>query len=62
MARHAFVAGLQLTSAIAAVVAAAIAVVAAVALRRPVTARPPTHRRRTDVAGAARAPGVTCAG
>jgi MFS transporter, DHA2 family, multidrug resistance protein len=38
VARHAFVAGLHLTSAIAAVVAAAIAVVAAVALRRPVAA------------------------
>jgi MFS transporter, DHA2 family, multidrug resistance protein len=61
VARHAFVAGLQLTSAIAAVVAAAIAVVAAVALRRPVTPAS-TADDELDVAGDDPGDRVTCAG
>jgi DHA2 family multidrug resistance protein-like MFS transporter len=61
VARRAFVAGLQLTSAIAAVVAAAIAVVAAVALRRPVTPATTADDER-DVAGDDPGDRVTCAG
>ena len=60
VARHAFVAGLHLTSAIAAVVAAAIAVVAAVALRRPVAAAT-TADEELEVAEGAPVDCVTCA-
>jgi DHA2 family multidrug resistance protein-like MFS transporter len=60
VARHAFVAGLQLTSGIAAVVAAAIAVLAAVALRRPAAAG--TADEELDVAADSPGDCVTCAG
>jgi DHA2 family multidrug resistance protein-like MFS transporter len=66
VARHAFLAGLHLTSAIAAVVAAALAVLAAAALRRPVpastTAADAPESTGPEGTGDAPVECVTCAG